>query len=720
MAIAITEEHQEIARVARKFLSDHQVRAASRATLEAGEDSLPPFWKELVELGWLSIHLPEAYGGTGFGLPELVIIVEELGYQLAPGPFLPTVWASAFISQVADDAVQSALLPSLADGSMPGAVGLGGNLSLSGSTLNGKSGLVLGAELANKVLLRAGDDMVLLDAKQQGLTLAKKGNMDTSRRVGEFVAKDVSVEAAHIFKGAYREALRLGRTLAAAEASGGAHACVKMAVDYAMIREQFGRTIATFQAVKHHCANMIMAAECATAAAWDAARAEQENKQAEFASVIAASLAMPAFVFCGQMNTQVHGGIGFTWEHDCHLYIRRAQALNALFSGAKAKEEIVDLSAQNIKRSYKIELPPEAEAYRSEVQAFVRQLESVKQSEQRKFLADSGYLVPHWPKPWGLAAGAIEQLVIDQEFSKTNVPIPNLGISGWNTLTIAQHGNDYHKEKYVRPALQGDMEFCQLFSEPNAGSDAAAVQTKAKKVDGGWIVNGQKVWTSGAHYCSHGFATVKTDFQAAKHQAITMMIIDMKAKGVEVKPLRQVTGQAMFNEVFFNDVFVPDEDVVGPINQGWTVARATLGNERVSIGGGMGVGNFLNGSPLTLMQRFTPDDLGIKREVGQLTAMEVAARLMNLRSAERAVQSIEPGPEGNITKFLGSELALNSAELSSRIIGEGAATFDNEAAMVNMMFLAARALAIAGGTSEIARNQIAERILGMPRDPLIK
>ncbi len=720
MAIAITEEHQEIARVARKFLSDNQARAANRAVLEAADDSLPPFWKDLVELGWLSIHLPEEYAGTGFGLPELVVIVEEMGYQLAPGPFMPTVWASALINQVADDNIKSELLPGLADGSIIAAVGLSGDLNIEGGTLNGKSGLVLSGELANKVLLRVGDDMILLDAKQEGLSLKKKGNMDQSRRVAEFVAKDVKVDGAQIFKGAYKEALRLGRTLAAAEASGGAHACVEMAVEYAMIREQFGRTIATFQAVKHHCANMIMSAECATATAWDAARAEQEDRQAEFASVIAASLAMPAFVFCGQMNTQVHGGIGFTWEHDCHLYIRRAQALNALFSGSQAKEEIVDLSAAGVRRSYKIELPPEAEAYRTEVQAFVKKLEGVKQADQRKFLADSGYLVPHWPKPWGLEAGAIEQLVIDQEIAKSDVAMPNLGISGWNTLTIAQHGNDYHKEKYVKPSLQGDIEFCQLFSEPNAGSDAAAVQTKAKKVDGGWIVNGQKVWTSGAHYCSHGFATVKTDPKAAKHQAITMMIIDMKGKGVEVKPLRQVTGQAMFNEVFFNDVFVPDEDVVGPINEGWTVARATLGNERVSIGGGMGVGNFLNGSPLTLMQRFKPDDLGIKREVGQITATEVASRLMNLRSAERAVQSIEPGPEGNITKFLGSEIALNSAELSSRIIGEGAATFDNEAAMVNMMFLAARALAIAGGTSEIARNQIAERILGMPRDPLIK
>lgn len=720
MALAITEEHQEMARVARDFLKGNNAIRAARDLLEAPKDALPPFWKELIALGWTGIHLPEEYGGAGAGLEELVLMVEECGHAAAPGPYMPTVWASAVINLVADDATKSDLLPGLADGSVIGAVGIGGDLTLSADgTLEGKAGLVLSAELANLFLLKAGDDVVVLDATQAGLEIKTKGNVDPTRRVAELICTGVKIEKNRVLKGAYSEALRLGRTLASAEASGGAHACTEMAVGYAMVREQFGRTIATYQAIKHHCANMIVAAECATSAVWDAARADSEDRQAEFASVVAASLAMPAFVMTTQLNTQVHGGIGFTWEHDAHIYMRRAKALHALFSDSKAKEDLVDLSIDGVTRNYKIELPPEAESIRTKVQEAIKKLKAVSSGDLRKDLSQSGYLVPHWPKPWGLEAGPLEQLVIDEEFRAANITVPNLGISGWNTLTIAQHGTKQQLDRWIRQSLEGELEFCQLFSEPNAGSDAAAIQSKGTKVEGGWLVNGQKVWTSGAMSCNRGFMTVRTDPKAAKHDGITMMVVDMKHKGVNIRPLKQATGQSHFNEIFFDDVFVPDEDVVGPVNGGWKVARATLGNERVSIGGGMDFAKMFGVFPLPVFQKHAADDLGIKREVGHLLAMGVVTRLLNLRAVARAVEGTEPGAEGNITKMLGAENSLHIAELTTRIVGESAATMEGDAGMPNLLYLMARGFTIAGGTSEIVRNQIAERILGMPRDPLI-
>ena len=488
-----------------------------------------------------------------------------------------------------------------------------------------------------------------------------------------------------------------------------------MATEYAKVREQFGRPIGTFQAVKHHCTNMLVDAEQATAAAWDAARAAaslaqraagerrpsgSEDRQAEFASAVAASVALPALARCCQLNVQVHGGVGFTWEHDAHLYVRRSGALSAIFSADR---------------------PPEAEAFRTEVREFIARYAALPDDRKRKALSDSGYLVPHWPRPWGREAGAVEQLVIDQEFKAALVRRPELGISGWNTLTIAQHGSEEQVARFVRPSLEGEIEFCQLFSEPNAGSDAAGVQTRGIKVAGGWRVTGQKVWTSGAQHCNRGFATVRTDSDAPKHLGISMMVIDMHGKGVEVRPLRQVTGHSHFNEVFFDDVFVPDADVVGPVNQGWTVARATLGNERVSIGGiGAGAGMFPGNSPLELWQRHAPGDAGIAREVGALVADEVVMRLLNLRRAARAVAGGGPGPEGNVTKLLGSEYGQRSAALCARLAADGAAALDGRDGMAALILLSARAMSIAGGTSEIVRNQIAERILGLPRDPLLR
>ena len=261
-----------------------------------------------------------------------------------------------------------------------------------------------------------------------------------------------------------------------------------------------------------------------------------------------------------------------------------------------------------------IELPPEAESFRADVRSFVDAYRALPEQDKRKAISDSGYLVPHWPLPWGRDAGPIEQLVIEQEFK--GVQRPDLSISGWNTLTIAQNGNPEQVARFVRSSLEGEIEFCQLFSEPGAGSDAAAVQTRGVKVDGGWRVSGQKVWTSGAQFCNRGFATVRTNPDAAKHAGISMMVIDMHAEGVEVRPLRQITGHSHFNEVFFDQVFVPDEDVVGPVDQGWTVARNTLGNERVSIGGGSEGG--MPGGPdlIALLEKFAPSDLGTTREVG--------------------------------------------------------------------------------------------------------
>ncbi|MCH2169921.1 acyl-CoA dehydrogenase [Myxococcota bacterium] len=719
MGIAITEEHQELARVVRAFLAENESLGANRALLEAEEEGLPSFWKPMAELGWTGLHLPEAYGGQGFGLEELVVVLEEMGHAVAPGPFLPTVLASTVIATAGSDAQKRDLLPGLADGSVVGAVGLDGALSRNADgNVEGSAGLVLGGGLANLLVLPLGDDLIVVEREQSGVAVEARKNIDPSRRVAEVTCSDVRVEADRVLSGARATALRLGRSLAAAEASGGAHACTEMASEYAKVRKQFGRTIGTFQAVKHHCANMIVDAEQATAAAWDAARAEGDDLQAELASCVAASIALPAFAQCAQVSVQVHGGLGFTWEHDAHLYVRRSGSLSAIFGPVGAAQaEVTRLADAGVRREFTLELPPEAEAIRVEVREFVESYKNLPEDQKRKALSDSGYLMPHWPKPWGREADAVEQLVIDQEFE--GVGRTNLGISGWNTLTIAQHGTKEQVERWVRPSMEGEIEFCQLFSEPNAGSDAAGVQTRGIKVDGGWLVTGQKVWTSNAHNCNRGFATVRTDPDASKHAGISMMVVNMEDDAVDIRPLRQVTGHSDFNEVFFNEYFVPDDDVVGPVNQGWVVARSTLGNERVSIGGGgygMGGGHGL----LDLRALHAPEDPGVARELGALISREQVMRLLNLRRAARAVIGAEPGPEGNVTKLLGSENIQRSAALGAQLAGSGAALVEGREGIAAISLLAARAGSIAGGTSEIVRNQIAERILDLPRDPLLK
>ncbi|OBH43436.1 acyl-CoA dehydrogenase [Mycobacterium mantenii] len=721
MGIAITEDHRELAGVARSFLEARKARDAARTLLDAKDEAQPSFWSELAGLGWLGLHIDEEYGGAGCGLLELVTVVEEFGRANAPGSFVPTVTASAVISAAGNQTQRARWLPGLVDGSVTAAVGVGSSVTVDGNRFSGDAGLVVGAGLADLLLLTVGEDIIAVRPSTGGVTVEVPANLDPTRRAGRVVLADVELTGDEVLPGAAAVARSLARTIFAAEAVGGAQDCVDRAVDYAKVREQFGRTIGTFQAVKHHAANMLVAAESATATVWDAARAAGDGDD-EFAlmATCAATLAFSAYVHNAELNIQLHGGIGFTWEHDAHLHLRRSLVLRGLFGGRDAPTGVYELTAKGVIRENSIDLPPEAEALRTEVRAELASWSGLDEAALTDRMIETGYVMPHWPKPWGRAADAVEQLVIEQEMAEAAVKRPDYGITGWVILTLIQHGSPEQIERYVNPALRKEEVWCQLFSEPGAGSDAAAVSTKAVRTDGGWIINGQKVWTSGAQHCKLGLATVRTNPDAAKHKGITTVIIDMTADGVEVRPLRQITGGSEFNEVFFTDVFVPDSDVVGQPNEGWTVARATLGNERVSIGGGAAGAQGAASVIVDLTQRYPEGVAGAPERAGRFIAEDHALRLLNLRRAARSVAGAEPGPEGNVTKLLIAEHVVKRAGLSAELFGPDIAVLTAPAKVTGLLVLGSRGMTIAGGTSEVTRNQIAERILGLPRDPLIK
>jgi alkylation response protein AidB-like acyl-CoA dehydrogenase len=718
-ALAITEEHIDLANAVFGRLNRLDSRAAARATLEQGSSHPPQVWQAATEQGWTGLAVSEQYGGSGFGLAELAVVLEAQGHELCPGPFLPSVAAAVVIDRCAPDSVRAQLLPGLADGSTVGALAVSGSVAVdSDGVVTGDCPAVLGAPDAQVLVVLAGADVVVLDAAADGVTVTRLDGLDTTRSIGSVALRGVAVAEDRVLRGAARRARTVFRVLASAEAVGVSWATLRMAVEYAKVREQFGRPIGTFQAVKHHAANMLVNAEQTTAAVWDAARAADLDS-AWFAAAVAAAHAIRTQVFNAQTNIQLHGGIGFTWEHDAHLYLRRARTLAAVLGeGADPLLDVVEAQRTGQAHGSKFTLPPEAEKYRREAREAVATLRSLPADKRRDFLVDSGYLVPHWPKPWGRGADVLEQLVIEEEFA--DVERPDLGITGWVTLTIAQAGTEEQRQRWVEPVLRGEIMWCQLFSEPNAGSDAAAVRTSAKRVDGGWRVNGQKIWTSLADQCQWGMATVRTDPDAPKHAGVTMMAIDMKAPGVTVNPLRGLTGTAHFNEVFFDDVFVPDSDVIGEVNKGWLVARATLGNERISIGGGSGGSTDFGPDDLVELLDSVPAETAAQyvRRVGEVLAEQHTLRLLNLRRISRAIAGSEPGPEGNVTKLLVAESGQRLGELGMELAGSAAVV--GQAPGLTRMYLSYRAMTIAGGTSEITRNTIAERILGLPRDPLLK
>ena len=718
-ALAISDEHVELAEAALGQLRRCKALAAARGTADGASAHPAEVWDAAAGLGWHGLAVDERYGGSGFGLGELAIVLEVMGHELCPGPFLPTVTLAAALNMFGSETLRSNYLPALATGAAVGAVATCDGMRVdTDGTATGRCPAVLGAPDADVFAIIAGDDVLVVDALTDGLAVTgAPASLDTTRHIGDLALTGVRTEDERVIRNGARRLRTIYRILVAAEALGSARATLEMACEYAKVREQFGRTIGTFQAVKHHLANMLVDTEMTTAAVWDAARAEN-IESAWFAAAVAACHAARTVVTSAEMNIQLHGGIGFTWEHDAHLYLRRARTIAALLNnGDDALADIVAAQRCGEAAGPSFTLPAEADAFRAEAQSAAASVRALPTAQQRDFLVDSGYFVPHWPKPWGRAAGPTEQLVIDEEFQ--DVDIPDMGITGWVMLTVVQAGDDAQRARWVDPVLRGRESWCQLFSEPNAGSDAAAVRTSAVRADGGWRVSGQKVWTSSAQKCQWGLATVRTDPDAPKHAGVTMMAIDMRAEGIEVRPLRELTGEALFNEVFFDDVFVPDANVVGDVGQGWRVARATLGNERVSIGGGSGSIKVGPNDVVALLDKASgPARDSRLRQAGEVFAEVYTLGPLNIRIAARALAGAGSGPEANVTKLLKAESSQHLTELAMELAGPAAVMGDFSAMTHDYLF--ARCLTIAGGTSEIMRNTIAERILGLPRDPLMK
>jgi alkylation response protein AidB-like acyl-CoA dehydrogenase len=716
MSLAITEDHRALADVATSMVTGRgSVASARRVLLDDQEPGRwwehDGLWKEIVSTGWLGLHLEERFGGQGYGLPELTIVLEQLGRAAVGGPFLPTVAVSAVIAEVGTDEQRQRWLPRLASGDAVAGIGSESSARFVDSAVSATAVAVLGELSTDVFLLPVGDDLVLLEAGDAVRANRTKSVDQLLRPITVLELSDAPV--VEVFEGTAAVAARVMRLLAAAEAVGGLSACTELATAYAATREQFGRPIGSFQSVKHHCANMLVDTELAIAATWDAARAT--GVEADLAAAMAAGHALTAYQRVALQNVQVHGGIGYTWEHDAHLYVRRATVLATFTGGQDAlRDDVIALHDRGVRRGHAVDLPEGAEQYRQAANDFRAELEAADTADRQKLWAHSGYLQPHWPAPYGRAADSVEQLIIEDALR--GLDKPSLGLGEWVVPTLLQHGSADQVERLLWPSLEGDVRWCQLFSEPGAGSDAAAVATKARRVDGGWVVTGQKVWTSDAAICQRGLATVRTDAQAPKHKGITAMIIDLSDPAVQIRPLTELTGETLFNEVFFNEAFVPDADVVGDVNAGWTVAMAAFGNERVSIGGGSVT--MTADALIDLLARHRAGDTSLAREVGALLIEAYTLATLNLRQVARAVFDAGPGIEGNIAKLFGAEHAQRVAELGLRIASR-AILVGGEPDVVHD-YLFSRCLTIAGGTSEIVRNLVAERILGLPRDPAPK
>jgi alkylation response protein AidB-like acyl-CoA dehydrogenase len=350
-------------------------------------------------------------------------------------------------------------------------------------------------------------------------------------------------------------------------------------------------------------------------------------------------------------------------------------------------------------------------------------LEVAKAWQKRK--ADAGWAVPHWPKDYGgRGATPIERVIWQQEegvFGKLGALfIIGHGMCG---PTMMAYASENQKLRYLPPLASGEHIWCQLFSEPSGGSDVAGLRTRAERDGDDWIINGQKIWTSGAHYSDYGILITRTDPHLAKHKGLTMFFLDMKSPGVEIKPIKQANGQSEFNEVYFTDVRIPDAQRLGSVNDGWNVSLTTLMNERMSIGANVATGFpelFEFCSNLMLQDGLAIDDRAVRSKLANWAVRASGLKYTSYRAISALSRGERPGPENSIGKLVAGSMLQDIASYALDLQGAAGVLSgpdDAEAAgKFQAMLLRAPATRVEGGTDEILRNIIAERVLGLPGD----
>ncbi len=713
----MSSDVQEAARDAVRQWAKSAAVIESVRKMETQPGEWGPAYAGLAELGIFGVAVPEAAGGSGAGFDDMIAMVQEAAASLVPGPVATSALAAVVLAfDGVSESVQE-LVAALAAGERTAGLALVGNLTVADGLASGVLPAVLGGT-ADGVLLAPGPEgWVLVDCAGSGVEVNVKKANDFSR---PWVSVTVQGAVAHPVSLPTALVADLAAVTLSAEAVGVARWALQTAVGYAKVREQFGKQIGSFQAIKHMCAEMLCRVEQADVAVWDAAGCAQDalaagpadstdSQQLSLAAAVAAAVAVDAATANAKDCIQILGGIGFTWEHDAHLYLRRAYTLQS-FLGKPAvwRRKAAALTLAGTRRSLTIDLG-EVEAQRAQVAAAVAEIVSAPMDERQVRLAESGYLAPHWPAPYGVGAGAAQQLLIDQELHAAGVTRPDLVIGWWAAPTILEHGTPEQIAQFVAPTLRGEIEWCQLFSEPGAGSDLAALRTKATRVDGGWKLDGQKVWNSKAQVADWAICLARTNPDVAKHKGITYFLLDMRTPGITVRPLREITGDEMFNEVFLDGVLIPDENVVGSVDDGWRLARTTLANERVAMAGGGTLDEAMES--LLALVADTELDAAQLDTLGSFVCSAQTGALLDLRTALRAIGGQDPGAASSVRKLVGVRHRQGLSEHILDYVDSHGAIESHEM----WLFMRDRCLSIAGGTTQILLNVAGERLLGLPR-----
>lgn len=733
-------------------------------------------WRELANAGWLGILVSEDNGGLGLGISEIAAIAEEIGQRLLPEPFIPcAVQLAVVLDRSPDSPLRNVLLEQLVAGEL--VAGLAWQDSLgqidcaSGSCMNaareGDKLLLQGQKLfvtpaagSDAWLVNANIDdtsaLVWVPAETRGVTLEDIQCVDGSH-VTKLCFKDVTVPLSHnICAGPdvpsrVDEANDLARVAQAAELVGLMRKSLSITIDYLGTRKQFGKPIGSFQALKHRAVDAYIQVELASSCVQDVLRAfeDYEAKQAgerlELAALASRAKARCAYaaLFVTRMAIQFHGAMGFTDECDIGLYFKRALFHSTWLGNAgrhrhryleSVSLELADESSEPVS-----EFPVDADWDNMPEESFRKMLRSFyaeKYPEQMRnvprrlhwheikswymTLSSQGWVAPAWPKKFGGMGLSPEKMIayVEEQEQYGVARAPDMGIVMIGPLLI-QRGSSEQQQKFLPKILAGEHVWCQGYSEPGAGSDLAALRTEAIREGDVFVVNGQKIWTTLAQDATHMFALVRTDKEAKKQAGISFLLIDLSTPGITIRPIKDIVGYEEFCEVFFDDVRVPVENLVGELNQGWTIAKALLGFERIFLGSPKQSRYALSQLTVLAQQLGLMDDAVFAARYAELS-LDVADQVSAYTHYADMVKRGEPLPPSvSLLKIWGTDtyqrICMTMVEYAQE---HGATGHTNDLGQAGMnvpaiMFNSIPST-IYGGSTEVQKEIIAKHVLKLP------
>ena len=728
-------------------LRDDRQRVRKLRFSESGFDRAK--WSEFAELGWLMLRVEEAQGGLGLGPRELCAIARRMGEEMTPEPVVAAALAARAVPPDQQDAVltgERIVLPGFAGYGDPAP-------GMENGRVTGAVPYVPFGKSADAFVIQTSSGAAYVEAAAAGLTLTEHTARDGTRFC-RLQLQNVEAQAVNVDMETMREEAALAN---AAYLLGVAESALKLTLDYIKQREQFGKPIGSFQALQHRSVDMLLQlrlGEAALRVAMAACAQPVERNEAMRLVSLAVARAVGASRYITRQAIQLHGGIGYTDEADISLYLRKCLAMSGLFGSerfhrGRAFTLLQQFSSQEGAESAEPGSSAATTAadavadqdgdlnlldndtFRAIVRQWIEQNypQDIRSPSLRlhlkdnwpwyKALSEKGWLCPAWPKEYGgMGLSADKQVIMIEELERYGCArLNDHGPTMLGPLLI-RYGTEEQKREYLPKILSGEHIWCQGYSEPGAGSDLAALRTRAVRDGDEWVINGQKIWTTMASDANWIFLLARTNTEVPKQHGISFFLVPMDTPGVTVKPIISLEMHDDFCEVFFDDVRIPAENLVGEENKGWSMAKALLGFERVFIGSPRQADQAF--SRLLELGRY----LGIESD--PVFKEQCSTFMLDLENhkalysefVQAASEGKGVGPEVSLLKVSQSELFCRITEYMAEVAGvEASFTEDLDPATKlnpSALFLQARASTIYAGSSEIQRNIVAKAVLGLP------